>query len=560
MNTIVIKTLIERSFKVKSNWEARINECLVQSFVDKQSETEIEQGFNETLSFGTAGIRNTFGIGPGRLNKFTVQKVALGLANYLNDKKANNKVVIHFDTRHLSKTFGMEIAKVLATENITVKIDAEYKTTPELSFAVRYEQADAGVMITASHNPSNYNGIKVYGPDGGQLLVEPSKELSQYIDEIDPLSVKVKDFETLKNEEKIMFFDSKVTQSYKEKIQHLVGSIPDTEMKTVLTSLHGTSLPLLAEILTDLNYTNYIIEQDQSMPDGDFPTVEIANPEDEKVFDLSKKCAIENEADLLIATDPDADRLGIVERYENGSFRYFNGNEIGLLLMKLRYDTLLEISNPYIIKSVVTGTLSDRLAKDLNIKVIDVLTGFKYISQILKNKESDDDHLVLAYEESHGYLAQDFARDKDAIQIVPLLIKYKAQLKEEHLTLGDVMDNIYKTYGYVMDKTVSPKFEGLKGKDKINQIMDKIRKHVPDEICGLKVLAIEDYLTRKINFKDGSVENISLPETNLIRLIFNEGFIALRPSGTEPKIKIYFSLEVENFNEIVDEFLVNYIK
>lgn len=541
---------------MRAQWEQRISESLVEQFHNVQTEEEIEAGFTDVLSFGTAGIRSTFGIGPGRLNKFTIQKFALGLTKYLRNITNDPKVVIHFDTRHLSQEFANEIAKVLGTNGIEVILPETYKSTPELSFAVRHLKTTAGIMITASHNPKNYNGIKVYGPDGGQLLTDPSLELSRYIDTVeDPLNIQTDVLETLQERGLILPFKEETTKAYKDAFKKLVGSFETSQTKTVLTSLHGTSLPLLSDVLDDLSYTNYVVEEAQSKPNGDFPTVNIANPEAEDTFDLGKQLAATEDAQLVLATDPDADRIGVVERYQDGSTRYFNGNEIGLLLIKLRNQQLSEDQHKYIIKSVVTSALSEKLAQSLDIGVINVLTGFKYISEQLKNLEDNASQLVLAYEESHGYLVEDFSRDKDAIQTAALLIKYKEQLAQENKTLKDVLDNIYQEHGHYKDKTLSPTFDGAEGREKIKQIMNDFKQLETIDIEHLTPLFIENYITKEsFNVKTRKTQTIHLPQTDLIKFIFEEGFIAVRPSGTEPKMKLYFSLDVENLDDVIEEF------
>ncbi|WP_017000311.1 phospho-sugar mutase [Mammaliicoccus lentus] len=544
---------------MKQAWEDKLSESLVESFHNELTEQEIDEGFQDTLAFGTAGIRSTFGIGPGRLNKFTIQKFALGFANYLKDISDEPKVIIHFDTRYLSKEFSEEIAKVLGTHGVIVVLPDTYKSTPELSFAVCHLNTTAGIMITASHNPKNYNGIKVYGADGGQLLTEPSLKLSEYIDQVnDPLNIKVNDLKTLKENNIVIPFENETTEAYKKAVCDLVGAFKTQNSKTVLSSLHGTSLPILSDILHDLSYDHFVIETSQSEPDSDFPTVNIANPEMEDTFDLGKELADKESANLIVATDPDADRLGIVERYENGTTRYFNGNEIGLLLLKLRHDEL-QSTKSYMIKSVVTGALSEKLAEHLHIDVINVLTGFKYISEQLKALENDQAKLVLAFEESHGYLLNDFSRDKDAIQTAALLIKYKEQLTQEKQTFKDVLETIYETLGYYQDKTLSPSFKGMEGKAQIKQIMEHFNNLTTIEVGELKPLFIENYIKQeRTNIETGEQSKIDLPQADLIKFIFEEGFIAVRPSGTEPKMKLYFSLDVEDFNGIVEEFLRNY--
>lgn len=558
----MIELIKKEGVKMEKEWQAYLEESLVKPFYEEQTEAERKAAFEEVLEFGTAGIRSTFGLGPGRLNKFTVRKVALGLARYLKSEINEPTVVIHYDTRFLSEAFANEIALVLATNGVHAILSDGYKSTPELSFAVRYLKADAGVMITASHNPSHYNGIKVYGSDGGQLLPEPSEVLSSYINQIDnPLTIKVDDIHDLTSHHLIEVLDESVTKAYKEGIYELVGPIEDAGEKVVLTSLHGTSLPLGAVLLEDLGFTNYVIETEQSTPDGRFPTVKSANPEEEAAFDYSKRLAEQENASLMIATDPDADRFGFVERYEDNTTRYFTGNEIGLILMKLRYQELLEVADQsYMVKSIVTGALGEALAQNLDIEVVNVLTGFKYISEQLKERESSNAQLVLAYEESHGYLVKDLSRDKDAIQFIPLLVQYKQRLSQNGLTFKDVLDDIYQQVGYYQDKTLSPTFEGKAGRDHINHIMSYFRNEVNDTLLGLEIKTKEDYLNQKVvDISEGASRPLDLPKADVLRFTFDEGFIALRPSGTEPKIKVYFSLNVDDFDALITSFDKQYL-
>ena len=548
---------------MKSEWLDKLDESLVKTFYEAQTDKEIEEGFSGNLTFGTAGIRSTFGLGPGRLNAFTIRKVALGLSQYLKEKYDNPSVVIHFDTRLLSKAFSEEMASVLAQNNVITILSENYKSTPELSFAVRYLKSSAGVMITASHNPKNYNGIKIYDQNGGQLLPDESEDLSQYINAIErPLQIDGDNFNSLLNDKKITYMSHEVTEAYKNEVKDLVGDIPEKDAKVVLTSLHGTSLPLASTILSELDYDNFVIEKEQSTPDGNFPTVAIANPEDEAVFERGIKLANDTDAQLIIATDPDADRLGLIERYDNETYRYFNGNEIGILLTKLRFQDLVEEGKQlYMIKSIVTSELAERLALALDVEVNNVLTGFKYISNLLEEESTQQDkQLLIAFEESHGYLAKPFSRDKDAIQMVPLLIKYKNLLANNGMTFKDTIDDIYAHIGAYKDKTLSPTFEGAEGIEKITKIMDQFRNEDVSTICGLEVKQIEDYQLGTIkNVTEDSTEALSLPETNLIRFIFDEGFIALRPSGTEPKIKLYFSLNIEDIDALTNQFKDEYI-
>lgn len=549
---------------MKLNWENKIEESLVSEFYNEQTESVKTEGFTDTLAFGTAGIRGLIGLGPGRLNAFTVRKVAVGLAKYLSEHKPESLVVIHFDTRFLSEEFAHEIAAVLAQYDVKAVVGKRYNSTPELSFAVRYLGADAGVMITASHNPKEYNGIKIYGADGGQLLPQPSEMLSSYINQIeDPLDIEGGDFEEGLNKGLITYLSEDVTEAYKAEVIKLVGSIPTQTEKITLTSLHGTSLPILSEIFEKLNYSNFVIEKEQSQPDGSFPTVAYANPEEEQAFTYSLRLADQEDAQLILATDPDADRFGMIERYNDGTHRYFNGNEIGLILLKLRYDQLTaEGTNQplYMVKSIVSSAASDRLAQALGLESNTVLTGFKFISEILQNKQDTNEQLVLGYEESHGYLAAPFSRDKDAIQMIPLVVKYKNELAQQGKTFKDVLDEVYALTGVFKDKTISPKFEGAAGRQKINDLLEGFRKEQPNTLLGLSVKQIEDYQTKTITdlVNHETVETI-LPQSNLIRFILDEGFIALRPSGTEPKIKVYFSLNVEDLDAVVTQFEQTYL-
>ncbi|WP_114603679.1 phospho-sugar mutase [Staphylococcus sp. EZ-P03] len=549
---------------MKLNWENKIEESLVSEFYNTQSESSKAEGFEDTLAFGTAGIRGLIGLGPGRLNAFTVRKVAVGLAKYLNDHKPESLVVIHFDTRFLSQEFAHEIAAMLAQYGVKAVVGKRYNSTPELSFAVRHLNADAGVMITASHNPKEYNGIKIYGADGGQLLPKPSEMLSSYINQIeDPLDLAGGDFEDGLNQGLISYLSDEVTQAYKAEVKALVGAIDQQTDKIALTSLHGTSLPILSEILEDLNYSNYVIEKEQSQPDGSFPTVAYANPEEEQAFTYSLRLAEKEDAQLILATDPDADRFGMIERYGKDDYRYFNGNEIGLILLKLRYEQLKAEHNEqplFMVKSIVSSAASDRLGKALGLQVNTVLTGFKFISEILQNKQDTNEQLVLGYEESHGYLAAPFSRDKDAIQMIPLVVKYKNELSSQGKTFKDVLQEVYEITGTFKDETISPKFEGAAGRQKINDLLESFRKQQPKTLVGLEVKQIEDYQTKTIvDLATQQQTETTLPESNLIRFIFDEGFIALRPSGTEPKIKVYFSLNVEDLDKVVAQFEQEYL-
>ncbi|HDB2891518.1 TPA: phospho-sugar mutase [Staphylococcus aureus] len=536
----------------KELWIERANDSLVKHFYEQQSDIEQREGFESKLTFGTAGIRGKFGLGEGRLNKFTIEKLALGLARYLNAQTNSPTIVIHYDIRHLSTEFAQIIANVLANHQITVYLPDTYKTTPELSFAVRNLNTTAGIMITASHNPKDYNGIKVYGSDGAQLSTDASELASRYIEEVgDPLQIDIPI--SKQNTSYIKPFPKSVTDDYMKHIQNMIGYIPKSDLQVVFTSLHGTSVPIVPELLQSLNFNQFNLVEAQCKPDPNFSSVQSANPEDHRAFDQAVELANKSHADLLISTDPDADRLGIAERDAHGHITYFNGNQIGALLLNYRIQQTSQLRHRLMIQSIVSSELTKSLARYNNVEYKEVLTGFKFIAQEIRQLD-DHQNMIFAFEESYGFLSEPFVRDKDAVQIVPLIIKYASELKLYGKTLKDELEQIYQTVGRHEDTLFSHTLEGFEGKKKINAIMTKFRSNLPQEIQGLKVKAIEDYLTSEVYHLDkDTTSQINSPKSNVIRVLFDEGFIALRPSGTEPKIKLYVSLKCPNFDDVAQK-------
>ncbi|HDC6334560.1 TPA: phospho-sugar mutase [Staphylococcus aureus] len=536
----------------KELWIERANDSLVKHFYEQQSDIEQREGFESKLTFGTAGIRGKFGLGEGRLNKFTIEKLALGLSRYLNAQTNNPTIVIHYDIRHLSTEFAQIIANVLANHQITVYLPDTYKTTPELSFAVRNLNTTAGIMITASHNPKDYNGIKVYGSDGAQLSTDASELASRYIEEVgDPLQIDIPS--SKQNTSYIKPFPKSVTDDYMKHIQNMIGYIPKSDLQVVFTSLHGTSVPIVPELLKSLNFNQFNLVEAQCKPDPNFSSVQSANPEDHRAFDQAVELANKSHADLLISTDPDADRLGIAERDAHGHITYFNGNQIGALLLNYRIQQTSQLRHRLMIQSIVSSELTKSLARYNNVEYKEVLTGFKFIAQEIRQLD-DHQNMIFAFEESYGFLSEPFVRDKDAVQIVPLIIKYASELKLYGKTLKDELEQIYQTVGRHEDTLFSHTLEGLEGKKKIESIMIHFRSNPPQEIQGLKVKAIEDYLTSEVYHLDkDTTSQINSPKSNVIRVLFDEGFIALRPSGTEPKIKLYVSLKCPNFDDVAQK-------
>ena len=416
---------------MKDNWMKYKDDSLVASFYDSQTTTFQEQGFETELAFGTAGIRGQFGLGPGRLNRYTIQRLALGIANYLKDKEDNPSIVIHYDIRHLSSEFAHIITQILTSKGIKVYLADVYKTTPQLSFAVRYLQTSAGIMITASHNPKDYNGIKVYGADGAQLDEDTSLEVAQYINNLgNPLELNI-DLNQELIEKNTFDLQEAVYDSYINEITNLIGDIPQSDLKVVYTSLHGTGVPIIPDVLKHLNFQNVSLVELQCELDPNFSSVKSANPEEREAFDLAIQQAHDLEANLIIATDPD--RMGFVERDTNGQTYYFGGSEIGALLIKYLLEYTNVPNHSVVIQSIVSGELGKRLAQQHEVTVKEVLIGFKHIAKAIRELD-DTESFLFAYEESYGYLADDFVRDKDAIQIVPLIIKYTSILKMKENT------------------------------------------------------------------------------------------------------------------------------
>lgn len=530
-------------------WEKNIDGSLVtKESYEILTDKEKEEGFIDTLSFGTAGIRGKIGLGPNRLNKYTVQKVAAGIGQFLHDKTDTPRIVIGFDTRHFSLEFMQIIAEVLSTTGVKVIVTPDYTSTPELSYFVRTYKSDLGIMITASHNPPEYNGIKVYGEDGSQLIDEPSEALSNYINSIeDVFSIESKDFETAVRDGDVEYVSDEVKQAYRKKVTDFVGEIPESNLSIVFSSLHGTSVPIVPELLEALNFNQYSLVESQCVPDGDFPTTPSPNPESPEAFTLSVEMGKEIGADVLIATDPDADRMGIVVKHED-SYEHLTGNQIGILLLNRAVQSVAADKTPVAIKSIVTSDLGKKIIEEAGGEMIEVLTGFKYIGEQLLAMEDDvDRQFVIGYEESYGYLLRPFVRDKDAIQVVPYVVKYAAELKNEGRTLIDELNDIYKKFGHRQEHLWSHTFEGSEGRAKIDKIMRDFREHTPLTINGRDVVAIEDYLEQsRFDVETGEHIDIVLPAANVIKLHFKDGWIALRPSGTEAKIKLYISIDTDD--------------
>lgn len=531
-------------------WEEHIEHSLITDGMYRTADAkDHEDAYISELKFGTAGIRGKIGLGPNRLNRYTVERVALGLALYMKELR-KDVVVIGYDIRHLSREFSEAIASVLVNNDVKVYLSEGYITTPELSFFTRSHEADFGIMITASHNPPEYNGVKVYGPDGAQITDVPADELSRKINTIrDFFNIGSVDFDEALSDGKVEHIDYEHYEEYQEKVKDLSGEIPASDLHVVFSSLHGTALPLTKYLLESLGFSNLTLVEKECEADSDFTHVTSANPEDTDAFTGARKTGTDFNADLLIATDPDADRIGI-EVWHEGEYVHLNGNQLGAILL---YNHLKETEfekTPVIVKSLVTSDLSKKIAEKFGADVIEVLTGFKYIGQVALALEDDAEReFAFGYEESYGYLISDFVRDKDAIQVVPAIIRLASELKNDDVTLVDYLNDIYNEFGRRMEKMISHKFEGIQGQEKISEIMDQFRRNTPTEIERRKVICVEDFKNSERRLSSGEIETIGLPKADVIKIHFEDGWIALRPSGTEPKIKLYVSLDTNHINE-----------
>lgn len=521
----------------------------------KDDEKHLEEAFYKNLEFGTGGMRGEIGVGTNRMNIYTVRKASAGLAAYIEehgDEAKQRGVVIAYDSRHKSPEFAMEAAKTLATRGIQTYVFEELRPTPELSFAVRYLHAYSGIVITASHNPPEYNGYKVYGPDGGQLTPDSADLVISKVNEIEnELSIKVLDEQELKEKGLIKMIGPEVDRAYLEKLMTISEnpSLSDeTNVKVVFTPLHGTANMPVRNILTNLKYQNVVVVKEQELPDPEFSTVKSPNPEEHAAFELAIREGKKIDADILIATDPDADRLGIAVKDMDGEYTVLTGNQTGALLLhyiltqKKEKGTLH--ANGIVLKTIVTSELGRRIASAFGLETIDVLTGFKFIAEKIKQFEATGEYKFLfGYEESYGYLIGDFSRDKDAVQAAMLAVEVCAYYKKKGMSLYEALLSVFEEYGYYQEGLRSLTLKGKEGADLIEKTLRVFRREPLKQLGEWKVTMIEDYLTG-VRVKEGSQEEkIVLPSSNVIKYYLEDGsWMCLRPSGTEPKIKFYFGV------------------
>ncbi len=529
----------------------------------ESNKEEIEDRFYKDLEFGTAGLRGIIGNGSNRMNKYTVTKATQGLANYINKNNPENKpVVISYDSRHMSKEFSEMTALCLNANGIKTYVFEELRPVPELSFAVRKLNCIAGIMITASHNPPKYNGYKVYWEDGAQIVPPHDKGIIEEVNKIEDFS-KIKKMEYKDAVEKGLYNTTlkEIDDAYIETLKKLVQN-PETikrtqkDIKIVYTPLHGAGNIPVQRVLKEIGFENVYVVPEQEKPNGDFPTVSYPNPEDEKAFKLALDLAKKVDADVVLANDPDADRLGVYAKdSKTGEYHSFTGNMSGLLIAEYELSQKREKgdipTNGALIKTIVSSNLADAIAKEYNLTLIEVLTGFKYIGEQMRIFEQTGKYTFLfGFEESYGCLIGTHARDKDGIAAVMALCEATAFYKEKGFTLWDQMMNIYKKYGYYKELTVSITKEGVSGAEEIKKMMENIRTNPPTKLGKYDVLEFRDYKVGTVkNLKTLETKSTNLPQSNVLYFdLSDNAWCCVRPSGTEPKIKFYIGVR-EDYNE-----------
>lgn len=534
-------------------WAKKADADTVQS-LKLMSESEKAEAFCQSLEFGTGGLRGIMGIGTNRMNTYTVRQATQGLANEIAEQGMEDKgVVIAYDSRNNSRQFAYECARVLCANNIKTYLFDDLRPTPELSFAVRFLSCARGIVITASHNPKEYNGYKVYGEDGGQIPPAVAETIIKYIKETDIFD----DVKVCENPDYIEI-GKEVDEAYiNAVIAESMGISVPNDFKVVYTPLHGSGNKLVRTVLDRIGVKNVFVVPEQEQPDGNFPTVKSPNPENIEAFDIAVEYAKKTNADLVFGTDPDSDRIGVVVKTKDGVFKALNGNQTGMLLCEFLLRKLKEknelTDKHTVIKTIVTTDIVNKIASDYGAEVIDVLTGFKFIGEKIHEFEQQGNReFMFGMEESYGYLKGTYARDKDAVVAAMLICEMTADYKSAGKTLYDGLMDIYEKYGYTQNGLISFTLKDIDGAKRIKAIMEQLRCDAPDEIAGYKVKEKIDYLN----------EATGMPKSNVLKFILDKGWFAVRPSGTEPKIKFYYEIESEHgegLNEKINGFISEYL-
>ncbi len=530
----------------------------------KNDSEGISDRFYRELEFGTGGLRGVIGAGTNRMNIYTVRRATQGFADYINEAFENPSVAVSYDSRIKSDVFAKATAGVFAANGIKVYIYSELMPTPALSFAVRELGCQAGVMITASHNPSKYNGYKAYGEDGCQLNLESAEKVIKKINALDIFKdVKYMEFDEGLKEGKISYIEQNtIDEYYKNVLAQGINTnlVADSGLKIVYTPLNGTGNKPVRTILDKIGVKNVTVVPEQENPDGNFTTCPYPNPEIREALDLGLKLCNEVKPDLLLATDPDCDRVGIAVPDENGEYVLISGNEVGALLLeyicseRTRLGTMPD--KPVAVKTIVTTDIVRKIAEKYNVELIDVLTGFKFIGEqiAILEKNNEENRYVFGFEESYGYLAGTYVRDKDAVIASMLICEMAAFYRTKGISLLQARENMYKAYGVYVHSQQSFTFEGAVGMEKMNSIMSQLRENHPSSIGGLNLTAFEDYLSSKAtNVITGKTETINLPKSNVLAFrLENNASVIIRPSGTEPKIKAYYTTTGVDHNEAAE--------
>ncbi len=526
----------------------------------QKSEKLLEDSFYKHLEFGTGGMRGELGPGINRMNIYTVRKAAQGLGKYIQEqgKEAMDRgVAVAYDSRHQSPEFALEVAKVVGKLGIKSYIFEELRPTPELSFAVRHLNTFAGVVITASHNPPEYNGFKAYGEDGGQLPPEAADVIIKYVNAVeDELTIEVLEESELLEQGLLTYIGADVDAAYVEQLKTIqLNKLPEAEdLKIVFTPLHGTANKPVRAGLQAFGFGNVTVVKEQELPDANFSTVKSPNPEEHAAFEIAIRYGKEIDADILLGTDPDADRLGVAVKDLNGEYTVLTGNQLGALMLEYLLSEKkakgILPENGVVIKTIVTSEIGRTIAEAYGIPTIDTLTGFKFIGEKILEFEQTKQHTFLfGYEESYGYLIGDFVRDKDAVQSAIFAAEVAAYYKAKGMTLYEGLLEVFEKYGFYQEGLESLTLKGKDGAEQIAYIMDTFRQDPISEVSGLQVVAIEDYQTSK---RTENVKEIliDLPKSNVIKYYLEDGsWFCLRPSGTEPKAKFYFSVTSSSLEE-----------
>ncbi|MGX7351030.1 phosphoglucomutase [Enterococcus canis] len=550
--------------QVYEQWvnEENLDENMKKDLADLGADPEKRKdAFYAPLEFGTAGMRGILGAGINRMNIYTIRQATEGLARFMDSQDPETKrrgVAIAYDSRHMSPEFAMEAAKTLAHHDIPSFVFESLRPTPELSFAVRYLKTFTGIMITASHNPAEYNGYKVYGEDGGQMPPHDADALTTYVRGVEnPLKVEVLSDEEVEHSGLINIIGEEVDTAYLKEVktvtinQALVDEL-GKELKLIYTPLHGTGKMLGEKALKQAGFEKFQLVPEQAVADPDFTTVKSPNPEEHSAFEYAIRLGEKEDADLLVATDPDADRLGAAVRLPDGTYQVLTGNQLGALMihyiLKAHWDAGTLPENAVVLKSIVSSELPTVIAESYQTKMVNVLTGFKFIAEKIKQYEVDHSQtFMFGFEESYGYLVKPFVRDKDAIQALVLLAEVAAFYKKSGKTLYDGLQDIFEEYGYYTEKTISVTMSGISGSEKIKALMKKFREEAPTEFGGIKVACSEDFQSLTRRFADGKEEKLETGASDVLKYLLEDGgWIAVRPSGTEPKIKFYLATKADS--------------